>query len=120
MRAIVETYLWKKIQHLKVDNHPFEKVGQLIQNNPRSFYLEKIARDACLSPSQFERKFQMQTGVTPKLFSRICRFYQAFELKARNPTLDWLSIAIRSGYTITSTLLKISSSFPVVFQYTYR
>ncbi len=111
MRAIVETYLWKKIRHLKEDNHPFEKIGQLIQAKPQSFHLDKIAREACLSPSQFERKFQIQTGVTPKFFSRICRFFQAFELKARNPALDWLSIAIRSGYTDYQHLVKDFKQF---------
>lgn len=64
-----------------------------------------------MSPSQFERKFQRQTGVTPKFFSRICRFYQAFELKTRKPTLDWLSIAVRTGYSDYQHLVKDFKQF---------
>jgi AraC-like DNA-binding protein len=111
MLAIVETYLWNKIHCIKEDNHPFEKMGQLIQDNPQSFSLDKISRDACMSPSQFERKFRNQNGVTPKFFSRVCRFYQAFELKARIPTLDWLSIAVRTGYSDYQHLVKDFKQF---------
>ena len=111
MIAIVETYLWKKIHDIKADNHPFEKIAPMIQNSPQSFNLDVMARDACMSPSQFERKFQLQTGVTPKFFSRVCRFFRAFELKARNPSLDWMSIAIRSDYTDYQHLVKDFKQF---------
>jgi AraC-like DNA-binding protein len=107
----IESYLWKKIRQIKDDNHPFEKIGRLIQDCPQSFNLHQIARDACMSPSQFERKFQNQTGITPKFFSRICRFYQAFELKARNSELDWLSVAVRTGYTDYQHLVKDFKQF---------
>ncbi len=114
--TIVETYLWRKIRHINEHNHPFEKIGPLIQDNPQSFSLEKIARQACMSRSQFERKFQIQTGVTPKFFSRICRFYNAFELKTRSPALDWLSVAVQNGYSDYQHLVKdfkqFSSSVP--------
>lgn len=111
MLRIIETYLRKKIRQIKEDNHPFEKIGQLIQGSPQSFNLDKIARDACMSHSQFERRFLNQTGITPKFFSRICRFYQAFELKARNPSLDWLSIAVRNGYSDYQHLVKDFKQF---------
>jgi AraC-like DNA-binding protein len=102
----MESYLWKKINKLKEDDHPFEKIGRIIQDNPLPFSLEDIARESCLSPSQFERKFQLQNGISPKFFSRICRFYRAFELKTLHPRLDWLSIAVRTGYTDYQHLVK--------------
>jgi len=111
MLAIVETYLWTKIRQINKANYPFEKIGQLIQDNPQSFSLKKMAKEACMSPSQFERKFQRQMGITPKFFSRICRFYQAFELKACKPTLDWLSIAVWTGYSDYQHLVKDFKQF---------
>ena len=111
MLAIVETYLWTKIRQINKANYPFERIGRLIQDNPQSFSLKKMAREVCMSPSQFERKFQLQTGVTPKFFSRICRFYQAFELKTRKPALDWLSIAVRTGYSDYQHLVKDFKQF---------
>ena len=74
--AIVEGYLWEKIRRIKEDHHPFEKIGRLIQDNPQSFSLEKIAGQALYEfQSGSERKFLCRTGVMPKFFSRICRFH---------------------------------------------
>ena len=108
---IVDAWLFTKIRRIKEEHHPFEKISRLIQDDPQSFSLEKIARQACMSASQFERKFQSRTGVTPKFFSRICRFHQAFELKTRRPALDWLSIAVQTGYSDYQHLVKDFKQF---------
>ncbi|HEX8429595.1 helix-turn-helix domain-containing protein [Hymenobacter sp.] len=60
--------------------------------------LEHLAAEACLSPRQFERSFIERVGLSPKLFARLVRFDQAYRLKASQPTLDWLTVAVRSGY----------------------
>jgi AraC-like DNA-binding protein len=90
-----ESYLEKKNPQSK--DH-LEYVSQFIMNKPEDFNLEKMAGLSCLSNSQFERKFLQQVGVTPKFFSRICRFNKAAMLKEKYPEMDWLSIAIETGY----------------------
>ncbi len=60
--------------------------------------LEALAGEACLCPKQFHRKFYERVGVAPKLFARIARFNQAFNLKNGCPERDWLSIAVACGY----------------------
>ena len=37
-------------------------------------------------------------GLAPKLYARIVRFDQAFRLKERQPGLDWLAVAVQTGY----------------------
>jgi AraC-like DNA-binding protein len=111
MIIIIENYLWNKIRKIKEDNHPFENIARLIQDNNHIFSLDKLAKEACLSHSQFERKFKQQTGVTPKLFLRICRFYQAFRFKERKPLLDWKSIAWETGYCDYQHLVKDFKEF---------
>ncbi len=106
MVRIVEEFLLKRIQNLKMDKQPIDKVVQLIYENPNSFRIEKMANEACLSLSQFERRFMKLTGITPKYFARITRFYNAFQLKDRNPKSDWLSIALESGYYDYQHLVK--------------
>ena len=113
---IIETYLWKRIQSLRADFHPIDKVAHLLSENPNSHSVEKLAEYACLSISQFERRFMQQTGITPKLFARINRFSQAYQLKEQKPNLDWLSIALQTGYYDYQHLVKdfkqFSSSTP--------
>ncbi len=41
----------------------------------------------------------------------ISRFYQAFVLKESNPTLDWLSVAVRTGYNDYQHLVKDFKEF---------
>ncbi len=60
--------------------------------------LDEMANCACLSISQFQRRFEAQMGVSPKLFTRIARFSWAFQQKERNPALDWLSVAVQADY----------------------
>lgn len=108
---MVEKYLWKRIQSLKTDFHPIEKVVKIISENPNSFNVEKMAGFACLSISQFERKFVQQIGITPKFYARINRFYQAYQIKDKNPKADWLSIALETGYHDYQHLVKDFKQF---------
>jgi AraC-like DNA-binding protein len=99
IKTIVDNFFIAKIHksnHCLM--HPFEKIPKYIIQNPTQFDLAKIAGDACLSNSQFERKFLQQVGVSPKFFMRVCRFAQAFQLKQQQKQLDWLSVAIQTGY----------------------
>jgi AraC-like DNA-binding protein len=108
---MVENYLWKRIQNLKADFHPIEKVAQILSDNPTSFKVERMASFACLSISQFERKFMQKIGITPKFYSRINRFYQAYQIKDKNPKADWLSIALETGYHDYQHLVKDFKQF---------
>lgn len=108
---ITETYLWKRIQSLKSDFQKFDQVSHIIAANPSIFSIEQLASDACLSISQFERRFTQQMGITPKLFARINRYHQAFLLKDQNPNLDWLSIALQTGYNDYQHMVKDFKQF---------
>ena len=111
MHAILNKYFTQKINQFQSNTRPVDKIGILIFNNPPEFNLETTAKQACLSFRQFENRFAMQVGVTPKYFARVCRFYKAYELKELYPTLDWLSVAIRTGYNDYQHLVKDFKEF---------
>ncbi|MBC8111783.1 MAG: AraC family transcriptional regulator [Verrucomicrobia bacterium] len=81
--------------------------------------LEGLAREACLSPKQFNRKFLERTGVNPKLYLRIIRFNKAFNLRNRYPECDWLSIALKCGYYdyqhLTKEYIEFTGFTPIAF-----
>lgn len=104
--SIVEAYLWQRIQSLKTDFQGIDHACRLISERPTAFSIPQLADKACLSVSQFERRFVQQVGISPKLFARTNRFYQAFQQKDQNPGLDWLSIALQTGYTDYQHLVK--------------
>jgi AraC-like DNA-binding protein len=111
LTAIVEAYLWQRIRRLAIDLHPLEKVSRLVLANADPVSLDRWADAACLSISAFERRFSQQMGVSPKLFARIIRFDRAVQHKEASPDLDWLSIAIRAGYTDYQHLAKDFKQF---------
>lgn len=111
MPPIVDAYFRRKITSLKNNEQPIDRIGELILNNPQSFNLVTAAGQACLSLRQFEKRFVRQIGITPKYFSRICRFYRAYELKEAFPRFGWLRIALESGYTDYQHLAKDFKEF---------
>ena len=111
MVKVVEQYLWQRIQSLKIERLPIDEVGCLMLDQNQYLPVERWAQLACLSISQFERRFVQQMGVSPKLFLRINRFYKAFQMKERNPELDWLSIAYELDYSDYQHLVKDFKQF---------
>jgi AraC-like DNA-binding protein len=111
LSQILDNYFSNKVRQIKFDLRPVDKIGTMILANPQGFNLSKTANEACLSVRQFERRFEEQIGVTPKYYARICRFYEAYVLKEKFPELDWLSIAIRTGYSDYQHLVKDFKQF---------
>lgn len=70
---------------------------QLLHNS-RLLTVKDIAREACLSTKQLERRFKERLGVNPKLYERIIRFDKAFRLRNARPDFDWLRIAVETDY----------------------
>jgi AraC-like DNA-binding protein len=55
---------------------------------------------ACnLSVRQFERRFQANTGLPPKLYARITRFNAAVYRKLCRPDSSWADIAVDCGFS---------------------
>lgn len=106
-----EGYLLRKLKSIKKEAHQIDNIGRLLLHNPNPFSLDWLANQACLSPRQFERKFSERMGVGPKLYSRMSRFFQAFNYKETNQYLDWLSVAVHFGYTDYYHLVKDFKQF---------
>jgi len=98
MVALIEEYLVRRVGKAKQDVHPADRAASCLTADPLNSSLDWLARQACLSPRQFNRKFTERMGVGPKLYSRVVRFHRAHRLKASRPTIAWPTVAIESGY----------------------
>ena len=58
----------------------------------------ELARQAGIGVRQFQREFSARFGASPKLFSRIVRFQNALDTKARSATKSWTDVAQELGY----------------------
>lgn len=96
---LVETFLVRKVRSVKQDSHRVDRAAGQLVVDPLHASLDWLARQACLSPRQFNRKFTERMGVGPKMYSRILRFHRANQLKAARPAIGWPTVAIECGYT---------------------
>ena len=92
---IIDHFLKQRLTRLKrpeiafATRYVFQRNGQVNIGN--------LARKACLSQRQFERKFKEYVGFTPKTFSRIVRFNSLlWKFKHENKSLT--EIAYEYGY----------------------
>ncbi|MFZ4057076.1 MAG: helix-turn-helix domain-containing protein [Ferruginibacter sp.] len=60
--------------------------------------IDRLAKSACLSAKQLDRKCVERLGVNPKLYSKIIRFDKVFRLKNSHPNLDWLRLALECDF----------------------
>lgn len=98
MLQIANEFVRRLIRQQKKPRLLTDNVWQLMLTGHTKFTLDQLAREACLSTKQFERRFKERSGVNPKLYERIIRFDRAFRLKNAKPEFDWLRIAIECGY----------------------
>lgn len=61
-------------------------------------YVGEMAERVSLSVRQFERQFEREMGLPPKLFARIARFQGALDAKTVAPTRTWIDVAHSMGY----------------------
>jgi AraC-like DNA-binding protein len=69
----------------------------MIRNNG-SVRISEVAYQTGLGLRQFERRFDQEIGVSPKLYARIIRFEAALQRRAVLPSTPWTDIAHDLGY----------------------
>lgn len=99
MVEAVESYLVRSVARATQRILPVDRVAGMLSADPAHGSLDWLARQACLSPRQLNRKFTERIGVGPKLYSRLVRFNRAYRFKLAHPTVAWPTVAIEFGYT---------------------
>lgn len=110
MIAIIETFLLGLTASPKMISRRSDKIFECMMNNG-SHSLDWLAREACLSSRQFERKSYEYLGVSPKFFHRIVRFNQSYYLSMQNSKTDWLDLSLYCGYHDYQHLVKDYKEF---------
>jgi AraC-like DNA-binding protein len=69
-----------------------------ILNSSGNLSSAELAGQAGIGVRQFQREFSARFGASPKLFSRMVRFQNALDTKARSSTKSWTDVAHELGY----------------------
>ena len=114
MIGVVEAYLVDKTKKLRTETQSLDKIASYLYANPSRFSLDWLAKESCLCPRQFNRRFTERLGVGPKLFSRVVRFYKAYQYKEAHPQDDWLTVALLFDYADYQHMVKDFKQFAQV------
>jgi AraC-like DNA-binding protein len=95
----VEAFLRRHTGRSARDVHAVDRVASYLLTEPVQPPVDWLARQACLSPRQFNRRFTERMGVGAKLYARLVRFNRACVFKAANPATAWPAVALKFGYT---------------------
>jgi AraC-like DNA-binding protein len=68
--------------------------------------LDLLAARTGLGERQWRRRFALEAGAPPKLYSRVARLDAALALRCAWPDLPWSELAVRGGYFDQSHLLR--------------
>jgi AraC-like DNA-binding protein len=111
MIDVVECFLLRLIDKLKMGTTSADEAANIILQHSASISIDWLAKDACLSLRQFERKFKERIGISASRMIRITKFDRTVKMKNAQPEKDWLSIALECGYYDYQHLVKDYKEF---------
>lgn len=82
--------------------------------------IKTLSSDMCLCQRQFERRFKIHTGYSPKEYSQIVKFWYAIDiLRNYTPFDNLLSVAVQAGYYdvphLSREVKRLSGNTPYAF-----
>lgn len=111
MIEIANEFVRKLIKRKQKSILPIDEACLNMLKSENQYSIDEIAKQACYSNRQFERKFKERTGLNPKLFNRVIAFDNAFRMKNSFAERDWLRIAIECGYHDYQHLVRAYKDF---------
>ncbi|MCZ6775623.1 MAG: AraC family transcriptional regulator [Ignavibacteria bacterium] len=95
---------------LRPDTHVKNAV-ECIVSNEGQISIEELTRQIGLGRRQLERKFALQVGVSPKLYTRIIRFQKIINLVQKAEDYEWPDVLVDCGYYDQSHLIRDFKAF---------
>jgi AraC-like DNA-binding protein len=113
MSVYMNSYLTKMLlcQRHKMYTITITNIANIIFRNSGIVSLDTLVHYANMSFRNFERRFVEEVGLSPKLYARITRFYNALENKMLNPSKRWIDITYQYGYFDQAHFIKEVKTF---------
>lgn len=113
MSCCMDAYFIRKLlqQKHKYYTTAIPAISNIILQNKGIVSLDKLANLANMSIRNFERRFIEEVGMSPKLYSRIIRFYNAVENKMLHPEKSWTDITYEGEYFDQTHFIKEVKTF---------
>lgn len=97
MKNIADEFMFSQLTRIKKPLVIDYVIPEIIKSGG-TIKIDDLVKKAHLSTRQFERAFKDRMGVSPKFYSRLVRFGNAWLLKENNPYLTWTQVAYECNY----------------------
>ena len=118
---LLSAYLLAQLSHN--DSHPDRiadyALSVMIESAGR-IPLKTLHQTLNVSERSFERRFRQSVGISPKLFSRVCRFQAALRQLEANRYDRLSDVAFDNGYADQSHFIRVFKEFSGFSPYQYR
>jgi AraC-like DNA-binding protein len=95
--SVANHFFAERLKHVQAVDRMAFAADQILTSSGKLPSAE-LAGQAGIGVRQFQREFSARFGASPKLFSRIVRFQNALDTKARSLTKSWTDVAYELGY----------------------
>jgi AraC-like DNA-binding protein len=95
--SVANHFFAERLKHAQAVDRMAFAADQILSSSGKLPSAE-LAGQAGIGARQFQREFSARFGASPKLFSRIVRFQNALDTKARSSTKSWTDVAHELGY----------------------
>lgn len=109
--ALLEDFLLRKRDALKVDNMPVEYCVDAMLASTGDVSIDKLAEELNISKRQLERRFTAAVGITPKLLARIIRFQNILQLIENKEFKSFTIVAYDGGFYDQAHFIKDFKDF---------
>ena len=118
---IISTFLFKQINKnsTSADEITHFALSQIIESGG-SIALKELQQRLQLTERSFERRFKQGVGISPKLFSRICRFQNSLKQLKSNNYSKLSDIAFEHDYADQSHYIRAFKEFAGFSPYQYQ
>lgn len=97
MKDIADTFMLSQLTRIRKPFAIDHVIPEIIKYGG-TIKIDTLVKKAFMSNRQFERAFKNSMGVSPKFYSRLVRFGNAWLLKETNPALTWTHVAHQCYY----------------------
>lgn len=108
-----------KSKNYEVDRAVEYALTQIIKSKG-SVALKDLQDEMKLSERGFQRRFDQQVGISPKLFSRVCRFQASLDQLKNNRYVNLSDVAFDNGYADQSHFIRSFKEFAGFSPYQFQ
>jgi AraC-like DNA-binding protein len=98
--SIAETCLLKRLKDIQSTKHYLQYAAEIIRREKGNISIESLCRNLYVSERQLQRSFRDSLGTSPKTYTRIIRFRNAYRhlRQAEEKKIAWASLSFDCGY----------------------